>query len=431
MNNLKHGDLVTFEFNGVEQDGLYSTSDYGIYIATNNPKMNGSSFGRVPKYEYSWKINSNISQLRKKGTKYERKVVPIVRTHLGCDPEFFFMEKGKVLSSEKVLPEVPSKEEAGMVTIDGVQAEINPTADTCRESHSYYIARCIKKAHSYLKEGQTISFDPIVPIDLKVLAKLSDKAKFFGCTPSFNVYDSDNKMSIDDSSKYPFRPAGGHIHLGHSENESVKKIINNINLLVPMLDIIVGNTCVLIDRHDGNRERRRCYGRAGEFRTPKHGLEYRTLSNFWLNSYQLMSFVFGLARMAMSIVNSSTEKDNIAKEIMDAVNQDDIRRAINDNDFELALKNFSKIKPILNRVMPIGSTLCSENMIQFLYFVGKVQKEGLKYWFKQNPVDYWVNYGNSIGGRGKGWERFLSEDVREDMSKATQLLKKIRATIKR
>ena len=38
---------------------------------------------------------------------------------------------------------------------------------------------------------------------------------------------------------------------------------------------------------------------AGEFRLPKHGLEYRTLSNFWLMDPALFYVTFELARVVM------------------------------------------------------------------------------------------------------------------------------------
>jgi hypothetical protein len=366
--------------------------------------------------------------MRLEGTPYQKKVGVMNRYNIGSDPEFFFMKDGKVLSSELVLPKDGLNSAGGKITIDGVQAEINPASESCRELHANQIARCLHKVNKELPKGVTVSFDPLVPIELSVLDKLSEKAKHFGCTPSYNVYDNDNKMSIEDSSKYPYRPAGGHIHLGGNNNQDYAKLYKDLPTLIPMLDIIVGNTCVLIDRHEGNKERRMCYGRAGEFRTPKHGVEYRTLSNFWLKSYPLMSFVFALARMAMDTIHYSTKKDNFVKEIMDTVDIKDIRKAINNNDFDLALKNFAKIKPVLEARMNSEHPLNEYNMKEFSYFVGKVNTKGLEYWFKKDGFKYWVDVIES-GNRGDGWERFLVNTVRKEIkskkSVAGKIIKKL------
>ena len=60
---------------------------------------------------------------------------------LGCDPEFFFSQGGKVIGSEKVAPEslVSSRYTAGYgpqghtknFVLDGVQVELNPNPNPC------------------------------------------------------------------------------------------------------------------------------------------------------------------------------------------------------------------------------------------------------------------------------------------------------------
>ncbi len=429
MPKFKNGDRVEFEYNGKTHKGAvhYLNSNY-LALSSNCKALengNESDYG----FKYVWNCYDTHYDMRLEGTPYTKKVGVMGRAHIGSDPEFFFMKGGKVLSSELVLPKDGMVSIGGNITIDGVQAEINPITETCRELHANQIARCLAKVKSTLPKGVSVSFDPLVPIELPVLAKLSEKAQHFGCTTSYNVYDNDNKMSIADSSKYPFRPAGGHIHLGGNQYADYKKLYTNLKTLIPMLDILVGNTCVLIDRHEGNKERRKCYGRAGEFRTPSHGVEYRTLSNFWLKSYPLMSFVFALARMAMDTIHFSTKKDNFAKEIMDAVDIKDIRKAINNNDFDLALKNFAKIKPILEARMSVEHPLHADNMKEFLYFVGKVNTKGLEYWFKTDPLKYWAGLGEGNTNRGDGWERFLFNTVRKEIdskkSVAGKIIKKL------
>jgi hypothetical protein len=152
---------------------------------------------------------------------------------------------------------------------------------------------------------------------------------------------AENAASLVDPEKYRIRSAAGHIHLGDASGSTTSSqwaALHSPDRLVPILDIIVGNTCVLLDRDPGNVERRRVYGRAGEYRTPPYGIEYRVLSNFWLRSYSLMSFVMSLSRFAVGLLtatihNGGRKGVNYEAELLKLVNMDDIRRAINENDF--------------------------------------------------------------------------------------------------
>jgi hypothetical protein len=190
--------------------------------------------------------------------------------------------------------------------------------------------------------------------------------------------------------------------------------------LVPLLDILLGNTCVLIDRNEFAVERRKVYGRAGEYRTPKHGLEYRTLSNFWLINYQMMSFVFGMARFAYIItVNDLVYPEKkYGKYILSLVDQEDVIEAINNNDFDLAYKNFKKVEDVIVELAgcqytgryPLNATTIKE----FHHFV----KKGLKYWFKNDPMQHWVKHPDKeIVENRYGWESFATNTVRVDMNK--------------
>ena len=362
---------------------------------------------------------------------------------LGCDPEFFFSgSRGQTTGAEKVLPEAglvyppgtTGKRDgdytscggvaASKIVIDGVQAELNPRPNTCRANLGNEISACFRQLHTELeKNGKKIgvSFKPLVNITQKELDSLSEKSKTFGCAPSTNLYQhAESKITVDPK-KYKKRSAGGHIHLGAvgGYGDSVKNALANVDEMVYMLDIIVGNTSVLLDRDPNNVERRKVYGRAGEYRAKSYGIEYRTLSNYWLQSYQLMSFVTGLARMAVHIVAQSSLKDdgrNFAGEIKNAVKKEDIVKAIQENDFALAYSNFLKIQDILTEIAsdvysyPINKV----NINQFHWFV----KKGISYWFKEDPFKHWITLPE---GHGRGFESFLTNKVSVDMAKSKEL----------
>ena len=346
---------------------------------------------------------------------------------LGCDPEFFFSREGEIVGSEKVVSEegllskkyYDNKKEDVLVVRDGVQAEINPLPKGCRAHLGAQISQCFKILNEQIKNDKTLNLDfsQLVKLSKKELDSLSDKAKVFGCSPSENIHIKEQKPVTLNGSVYRFRQAGGHIHIGRFERpttntigERINTAISNHNRMIPLLDVLVGNTCVLMDKDVSAKTRRRYYGQAGEYRTPAHGLEYRTLSNFWLQSYQLMSFVMGMTRLAVLILANSIEGNaEHEKCIMDNINMTRIKRAINNNDFNLALKNYLKIQDYIvemgghSNSYPININTATE----FLYFI----KKPLSYWFKESPLTHWVNLRD---GHGIGWESFSMNTIKPD-----------------
>lgn len=347
-----------------------------------------------------------------------------VRPVLGCDPEAFFSKNGKIIGSEKVMPEGGVIYRHGVTTlnanpngenrviVDGVQFELNPLPSQCRESLSFNIQQCFSNLSKRLQlkqyKGIKADFSQLIEVDKDEFDSLSGACKVFGCMPSKNVYGEINVIKVDPK-EYRIRCAGGHIHLGNVGDLVLDKL--GEKELIQLLDVIVGNTCVLLDRDPGNVERRKVYGRAGEYRTPKWGIEYRTPSNFWLRSYPLMSFVMGLSRLAVNILHSG---DKHYDAIMKKVKIDDIRKAINENDFELAYKNFSKIKTTLLGMITGSESVYSypfskRSMPMFEYLV----KVGIDEFFdKEKTLQHWITRGN-----GCGWERFLELTVAEHMKK--------------
>lgn len=346
---------------------------------------------------------------------------------LGCDPEFFFERNGKILGSEKIIDPVLGMDAryndkdhtryggSGKIIVDGVQVELNPQPNTCREILASSISVCFRRLYEKMKDDKSLklNFKPSVKITKSELDTLDEKSKILGCSPSKSAANKGKEGKIKVSKKrLMYRSAGGHIHIGSTSPEQHTRLFATPEKLVDLLDIIVGNTCVLIDRDEGNKIRRQVYGKAGEFRTPKHGLEYRTLSNFWLRSYPLMSLVMNLTRMAVSINNDSLTKglpwqDDIFK----AVDIKKVRKAINQNDFDLAKENWEKIRTILAEIVGENSTfaITASTLPLFDFFVEK----GIDYWFPQDPLDHWIK----LYTQNNGWESFLTGKVAQELGK--------------
>ncbi len=368
---------------------------------------------------------------------------------LGCDPEFFFTKGDRVLGSEKVITGkgIPAwsdfgpTEAHGLTVIDGVQAEIHPAPKTCRQELASNIQRCLEGVARAMAKDVKADFSQVVEVSQEELDTMADENKVFGCSASMNTHKKgkDKITTVDaDPLKYLKRSAGGHIHMGANPTVGVAKYkdvaytasemeenvvyygpdasktykqyagqeikdsphflaLKNPDVLVPLLDVIVGNTSVLLDRNPANVERRKNYGKAGEYRLPAYGLEYRTLSNFWLRSPALFSLMFGLARMCVNMVVYDKDGDFV-NQIMSKIDMKDITKAINQNDFDLALSNWNKIESTILLMTKGGSGFYPiyDDTIKAFH---KLIDNGIDHYFKQDAMDAWLKPKVHLGPR--------------------------------
>lgn len=321
---------------------------------------------------------------------------------LGADPEFFFENNNRIVESAKVVPEkgiqVPFLEERGSnigtIIRDGFQGEFNLHPHTCRESFAHMVRSLFMKVKGM---GYKVKLGAGYWVPDTMFADLTRASKEFGCVPSFNTYGEETEKK--DAATYMFRPAGGHIHLGvefAGETTRIKR-------LVRVLDVLLGNSAVCVDQDELQVERRLNYGRAGEYRIKPYGVEYRTLSNFWLGNNRKLSFALGLARQAVTI-----EYHGLSDELLALVDESKIREAINNNDKGLALANFEAIVPFINKHFNVNDeyelelhTLTDETVDAFRALLVSAD-------FKSaDGEEFWIDYIKSNGSMGGGIEKFL------------------------
>lgn len=353
---------------------------------------------------------------------------------MGCDPEFFFTSKGEVIGAEKVFKKDGLQVTAGSkFIIDGVQAELNPRPNHCRANLANEIVLCFQGLEHELRtnhKGVKADFSRTVEITEANLNELDEQSRKFGCAPSQSIDKKKAAFNIAgiDPATYRVRAAGGHIHIGdlqgnkdlskvkYSQEGMLRALTTDHEKTVTMLDIICGNTSVLLDRNVGNIERRKVYGRAGEFRLPSHGLEYRTLSNYWLGSYPLMSFAFGMVRLAVQLIADEKNHKLFYDTFTSRVDMEAVHEAINNNDWDLAVDNFHAIEDLICQVASPTSRypLNAKNMKEFKHFVNTAYVEGMEYWFKEDPVSHWSKAGDRHNG---GFYDYLIDTVCTDMHK--------------
>jgi hypothetical protein len=185
---------------------------------------------------------------------------------------------------------------------DGAQAEFAPWAKNCLETLHYGTRAGLQAVLEFARAKDPtarLTLKNVVELPEQVLKNAENKYIQFRCSRSYNIYN-DPGDGIQNAREYPFRCAGGHIHIGYSRRFTAP----GIEQIVRGLDGVLGVAGVSLAAGIDNPERRNTYGRAGEFRLPSHGLEYRVLSNFWLCHPAISMLVFEIARAAVRLAES-------------------------------------------------------------------------------------------------------------------------------
>jgi len=268
---------------------------------------------------------------------------------LGADPEFFLKSNGEfypscgIIGGTKESP-LPLKESGipGLsVQEDNVAVEITTApwgtrdsfVDNLTNSLSYLPTIFPEKYNLTLSTAASAYFDP------KYL--VTEQSLTFGCDPDINAYSGRLNEICEKGKSSNFRTCGGHVHIGFEGKLSEKET----RMFVKILDLFLGVPSLFIDK---DTERRKLYGKAGAFRYKSYGIEYRTLSNFWMFTPELIGWVWDQVHAAATYFNSRHEYINgfNNKQSMDPIK---VRMAINKHDLELAqllIKDYALVVPV-------------------------------------------------------------------------------------
>lgn len=239
---------------------------------------------------------------------------------IGADPEVFVEDvKGNLIPAFKFLPgkDKPLKIIGNQSCYwDGFQAEftVNPSSNLneCIESIRLGMQTVFNKAKEYNPDSKLSNLN-VFPVSLDYLSTLEHHLVEFGCMPSFNIYNISGMGA--DGLVTPHRFAGGHIHFGIG-----KQTPEVIQRIVKSLDNILGVLSVVLFEKVDNPVRRQYYGLVGEYRLPPHGLEYRTLSNAWLQDPKLAYQILDLAqRIVEYTLDNKFLFNNTEQEVIETI----------------------------------------------------------------------------------------------------------------
>lgn len=253
----------------------------------------------------------------------------------GCDPELFLTDsKGNLVSSvgivggSKMNPMPILSGNGFAIQEDNVAVEFNiPPAKTQDEFKQNvtdamsYLADSLSKKGLYLLAAASAEF-PEEQLQ-------TPEAMHFGCDPDFCAW-TERMNRPPNAHANPFlRSAGGHLHISW---EGEPKTIANQIMMVKAHDLFVGVPSVIFD---DDMRRRSLYGKAGAYRPKDYGIEYRTLSNFWIKKPDMVDFIYSQSERAVEFLNEGGRFDNeeAMKDIPLAINNGDIDAVWRLNDY--------------------------------------------------------------------------------------------------
>ncbi|WWZ74777.1 COOH.NH2 ligase [Proteus phage J3S] len=153
------------------------------------------------------------------------------------------------------------------------------------------------------------------------LTSFHKSAFIFGCEPDYNALTG-TRNPKPKAADPGLRTAGGHIHIGFEGELDVTQM--NQSILGVMCDFFLGVPSLLLDNDDRRRE---LYGKAGACRYKTYGIEYRTLSNFWIAKEENRKWAWDQSHKAFGALKEGSFKELVAK-----VDPKEIQRVINEND---------------------------------------------------------------------------------------------------
>ena len=201
---------------------------------------------------------------------------------VGADPEAFIKEGNSIISCIGLLggtKRKPRKYGNIFVQEDNVLAEFNIPPCTNKKDFIKYNQEGMEAVASLT--GKSISIIASHKFTEEYIKSQPVSAHTFGCSPDNNAWTGKRNSAPKPTSG--LRSAGGHIHVGAkiSKEECAH--------LVKCMDVVLGLPSILMD---SDTDRRSLYGGAGSYRRKPYGLEYRTLSNFWLRDAETMGWAY-------------------------------------------------------------------------------------------------------------------------------------------
>lgn len=245
---------------------------------------------------------------------------------IGADPEVFVGDSlgvrsiiGKI-GGTKMCPQPLPLGDGFAVQEDNVALEYNIPISNSKQMFVSNITTAMEFIESTLQDRLGLHFVKESAVSFPSSELQDPRALEFGCEPDFNAWTCrvNRKPKADDVN---LRSCGGHVHIGivGTKYENCDK-----HQIIRACDLFLGIPSVLMDK---GILRKNLYGKAGAFRPKEYGVEYRTLSNFWVFDSKLVGWVYENTERALDSVLNNMSLDDDAKLIQKTINNNVIPMA--------------------------------------------------------------------------------------------------------
>ena len=269
---------------------------------------------------------------------------------IGTDFEGFIVDKQQQLKSaigiiQGTKHEPIILENGAGLHYDNVCIEVaGPVADD-EVSFRKSINISLAYAHKHLPKQYGITFIPSTLFPEKELE--SSQAKEFGCNPDYNAWTLKENPSPNASDK-TLRSSGAHISIGYLKGSGYNFLLEPYGRVdvIRTMDCLIGLPSVLMDSSTSAKKRRELYGKAGAHRPRTYGVEYRTLSNFWIKSNRRISLIY-----------------HMVKDVLNLVERGEHIKVIEAIDYvQYTHRNYSGMR--IEQVINTGSQIAADNIVQ-------------------------------------------------------------------
>lgn len=268
-------------------------------------------------------------------------------TGIGADVEVFLQDKEtkEIVSAEgfirgsKYDPFVFDKANRFFTTsLDNVLAEFTiPPAQT-KEDFFNHLTKSLSYIERSIPKGLCTAIQPAARLHDRFLQ--TEQALVFGCEPDFNAYTFSQNVKPN-SPDANLRSAGGHIHIGYENSTPYDADVytpdEQRSNIIKALDLFIGVPSVIMEP---DNKRKELYGKAGAFRPKPYGVEYRTISNFYLASKEQIEWVYNSVIDAIKWLNNGNIVDrslgDFVRMVIDNNNKQEAKGLINHFNLKLA-----------------------------------------------------------------------------------------------
>jgi len=219
---------------------------------------------------------------------------------IGADPELFIREKKYghyksavgLIGGSKWAPKAIDNEGHAILE-DNVALEFNIKPADSLNSFRASIHKVLNHFRSILPD---YILDTASAVSFPKEELETPQAQEFGCEPDYDAWREcvNNKPYAEDQN---LRSCGGHIHVGSDI------AVGNPVGVIRAMDLFLGVPSVPMDK---GVLRRQLYGKAGCFRPKLYGVEYRTLSNFWIFDDSLIQWAYEGTQRALEFVEKGS-----------------------------------------------------------------------------------------------------------------------------